>query len=164
MNIYEIDNEIRLLVEDMMNTVDENGEVVVDTTRLDELQQEREQKLENIACYIKNLEAEAKAIKEEEANLNKRREADEKKVGYLKKLLTDSIIGAGDDKFKTVKCNVWFKPSDAVVIPDKDLLDPAYMKKKETYDPDKERIKEALEAGQEVRGAFLEHRNNIQVK
>ena len=58
MNLYEIDNEILSCV-DM-----ETGEVV-DMDKLNNLQMERDQKIENIGCWIKNLLADAKALKEE---------------------------------------------------------------------------------------------------
>ena len=56
MTIYEIDQAI-------MECVDiETGEII-DTEQLDKLQMERDTKLENVACWIKELTAEAEAIK-----------------------------------------------------------------------------------------------------
>ena len=58
MTIYEIDQAI-------MNCVDvETGEII-DTEQLDKLQMERDAKLENVACWIKDLKAEAEALKNE---------------------------------------------------------------------------------------------------
>ena len=58
MTIYEIDQAI-------MECVDlETGEII-DTEQLDKLQMERDAKLENVACWIKDLKAEAEALKAE---------------------------------------------------------------------------------------------------
>ena len=65
MNLYEIDTEI-------LGCVDmETGEII-DDGRLDRLQMEKEKKIENIACWYKNLKAEEGAIDSEIKNLNAR--------------------------------------------------------------------------------------------
>ena len=63
MNIYQIDAAIQACLDmDTDELVDmDTGEIL----SLDALQMEREQKLENVACYIKNLTADADALKAE---------------------------------------------------------------------------------------------------
>lgn len=54
MTLYEIDKSIEALV----NAVDpDTGEITVDNDALDALLMERDTKVENIACCIKNLSA-----------------------------------------------------------------------------------------------------------
>ena len=57
MNLYDIQNEILSCCIDT-----ETGEII-DADRLDELQMEKKTKIRNIACWIKNLKAEAAAYK-----------------------------------------------------------------------------------------------------
>lgn len=110
--LYEIDKNIEALV----NTVDpDTGEIIVDNDMLDALLMERDAKIENIACYIKNLTADAKALKEEEAALSARRKTTEKKVERLKDYLTYALQG---EKFQTAKCAVSFRKSSAVEVDD----------------------------------------------
>lgn len=110
MTLYEIDKSIEQLV----NAVDpETGELLVDNDALDALMMERDGKIENIACFIKNLTADAKALKDEEAALAERRKAAEKKAERLKDYLTYVL---GGEKFQTVKCAVSFRKSQAVEI------------------------------------------------
>ena len=59
MNIYEIDSAILACVDS------ETGEVI-DIEKLAELQVERERKIESVACWVKNLTANAQNIREEE--------------------------------------------------------------------------------------------------
>lgn len=112
MTLYEIDKNIEALV----NAVDpDTGEITVDNDALDALLMERDTKIENIACYIKNLAADAKAIKEEEAALFARRKTTEKKAERLKEYLTYALQG---EKFQTAKCAVSFRKSSAVEVDD----------------------------------------------
>ena len=60
MTIYDIDNAILECI-DM-----ETGEII-DTDKLNELELERESKIEGVACWIKDLKAEAEALKIAEA-------------------------------------------------------------------------------------------------
>lgn len=166
MTLYEIDYQIRQFLDNMMDAVDEEtGEVLdIDPTKLEELNEAREQKLENITLYIKNLDAEAKAIKEEEKNLKDRRERAEKKAERLRNLLAMSMNSAGESKFNTARCAVSFRFSKSVVITDLDMIDEAYVKKTIDVKPDKVAIKQAIEAGEDVEGAYLEEKQNIQIK
>lgn len=166
MTLYEIDNEIRAFLDKMLDAVDEEtGEIIdIDPAELEQLNEAREQKIENIALYIKNLEADAKAIKEEEKNLKERRERAEKKADRLRDLLAMSMTNAGETKFNTARCAVSFRASKSVVITDLDLIDEAYVKKTIDIKPDKTAIKKAIEAGEDIEGAHIEEKQNIQVK
>ena len=165
MTLYEIDNEIRLFIDRMMDAVDENGELVeVDPTQLEALQAERDAKWESIACYYKNLIADAAAIEAEEKNLKARREAMTNKAERLKGLLTASMQNAQKDKFDTARCAISFRTSTQVIIPDEDKLDAMYMRAKTEYKPDKKLIKENIKAGIKVGGAYLQDVKNIQIK
>ncbi len=95
MTLYEIDKNI----EQLANAVDpETGELLVDNDALDALMMERESKIENIACYVKNLAADVKALKDEETALAERRKATEKKAERLRDYLDYALKG---QKFQT---------------------------------------------------------------
>ena len=71
MTIYEIDQAI-------MECVDlETGEII-DTDKLNELELERESKIEGVACWIKDLKAEAEALKNEKQALAERQKSGRK--------------------------------------------------------------------------------------
>ena len=80
MTIYEIDQSIASLV-------DPNTGEIGDYDMFCELQMEREAKVENMALWIKNLNAEADAIKAERDNLYEREKAARNKADRLKKYL-----------------------------------------------------------------------------
>lgn len=165
MTLYEIDAQIKATLDRMLETVDEEtGEVAVDPAELEQLQAAREQKLENIALYIKNLDADAVAMKAEENNLKERRQAAERKAERLRSLLSMSMLQAGEDKFTTARCAVSFRRSEVVNVLDLDMLDAEYVVEKKEYSADKKKLKEALKAGLDITGAVLEEKQNIQIK
>ena len=153
MNLYEIDNAI-------MNCVDmETGEIV-DMEALEDLQMERDQKIENIGCWIKNLLADAKALKEEKDNLAARQKAAENKAASLKAYLSSYLNG---EKFKTAKVSISYRKSDSVNIAEGAVIPEEYLKYSEPT-PDKIGLKAALKAGEKIQGISLVTSNNIQIK
>ena len=159
MTIYEIDNEI-------MNCVDmETGEVI-DTDKLNELQMERETKIENVACWIKELKAEAEAIKNEKQALADRQRVAENKAESLKNWLAYALNG---EKFKTSKCSVSYRNSESVEVTDEGLE--ALMREHEdllTYkapEPNKKAIKDAIKNdGLTVAGVQLLQKTSTIIK
>lgn len=153
-SLYEIDKSI-LTCCDM-----ETGEIL-DPERLDGLMMEREQKCENIALYIKNLQADALAYEAEKNAFAEREKAAKGKVEQLKKYLAYAL---GGEKFSTSKCAVSFRRSEKVDITDKSLIPVEFFKTSITYEPDKTAIKKAIKDGQEVGGCQLIESLNPQIK
>lgn len=161
-SLYEINTEIEAVLAQLMDSADaETGEVdEACTQRLEELQMQREEKLDNIGAYIKNLLAEAAALEAEEAKLKERREAKVNKAERLKKYLADNLDGK---PFESARVVCTWKKSDAVIVDDVDLLPEEFVKVETKRTPIKPQIKKAIKAGTEVRGAWLENRNNLQI-
>ena len=153
MKLYEIDQAI-------LNCIDlETGEII-DTEQLDKLTMEREAKLENVACWIKELKAEAEALKAEKMAFAKRQQVAENKMESLKKYLVYALDGQA---FKTVRASVTFRKSQAVEIADIYKLDENYLKYKEP-EADKTAIKEAIKQGKTVAGATLVENTSVIIK
>lgn len=153
MKLYEIDNAI-------MDCVDmETGEII-DIERLSSLQMERDQKIEGIGCWIKNLLADAKALKEEKDNLAARQKAAENKAASLKAYLSSYLNG---EKFKTAKVAISYRKSDSVDIAEGAVIPKEYLKYSEPT-PDKIGLKAALKSGEKFHGISLVTSNNIQIK
>ena len=149
MTIYEIDGAI-------LDCIDlETGEVI-DVEKLTELQMEREKKIENVACWIKELKAEAEAIKAEKQALADRQRVAENKADSLKRWLAYALDGK---KFSTARCAVSFRSSESVEVTEEGLE--ALMKEHDellTYkkpEPNKTAIKQAIKDGLSVSGVQL---------
>lgn len=107
MTLYEIDQALLACI-DM-----ETGEV--DIEKYEQLAEEKDKKIENIACYYKALTAEAEAIKAEEKALAERRKAKENKAESLKKFLASVLNG---EKFESARCSVSWRKTQAAEITD----------------------------------------------
>lgn len=151
--LYEIDEEI-------LNCVDmETGEII-DVERLGQLQLAREDKVEGIALWIKNLLSDVDAIKSEEEKLAQRRKANENKAKNLKEYLSKFLNG---QKFKTPKVSISYRKSESVEVSDISKLDDDYLKFAEPT-VDKTKVKKALEAGVMLQGVELLEKQNIQIR
>lgn len=158
MSIYDIDDAILSIV-DM-----ETGEIE-DEKRFDELQMERSKKIENTGCLYKNLVAEAKAMKEEEANLAQRRKAVENKAERIKALLVYALKG---EKFESPKLRCSYRKAKSVQVDDgfvawaQEHADDLLTYKEPT--PNRTAIKAALADGREVEHAEIVTNESLQVK
>lgn len=159
MSLFEYDK----IIEDAIDrAVDpETGEI--DETMaeaIEELQMDRESKIENLAMYVKDLKARAKAIKEEETALAKRRKALENKVDGITEYLSAALAG---EKFETAKTRISWRKSESVAIADDALIPSEFLRMKEP-EYDKTALKKALKDGAKIQGVTLEEKQNIQIK
>ena len=158
MTLYEIDQNIMALI-------DEDGEIT-NPEAFDELQITRSEKLEGIACWIKNLNADIKAIKDEEERLKERRIHLVNKVSSLAGYLEHALNG---EKFSTPRVAISYRTSSAVEITD----NVAFVDWAKSYDPsllhikaepNKTAIKNALNGGMDIPLAQIVERKSMQVK
>lgn len=153
MTLYEIDQKL-------LDCIDlETGEIL-NEERLNELQMERNEKLEKVALWIKELNAEADALKAEKQAFADRQKAAENKAESLKKWLANALAG---EKFKTTKVMVSFRKTQSIEVADIFALDENYVKYSEPT-ADKAAIKKAIEAGEIVKGAQLVEGTSISIK
>lgn len=153
MNLYEIDNAI-------LDCVDlETGEVF-DVEKFEELSLTRDERIEGICLWIKNLRAEAEALKAEKDAFAKRQKAAENKMESLKKYISGYLAGTA---FKSSKVNVSFRKSESLEISEDAIIPDEFLKHKEP-DVDKVALKAAVKAGAYVVGVDIIENLNIQIK
>lgn len=158
MNLYEIDHAI-------LNCVDmETGEII-NVDALNTLEMERDEKIENIALWIKNLLSDAEQIKAEKDALEEREKSARNKAENLKKYLSGYLNGS---KFSTPKVVILFRKSESVDISDINKImslndADSYLKYAEPK-PDKTAIKDAIKNGKKIPGCSLVEKQNIQIK
>ncbi len=158
LSIYEINKAILELVDE------ETGELT-DYEAFENLQMAKEEKIENLCLWIKDLNAEAKAIKEEKDNLAKRQKTVENKMASVKAFLTTVLCG---EKFKTPKVVVSYRKSEKVEIAE-GFMEWAKANAKELLtlkEPEVSltAIKEAIKSGREIPFASIVSNSSIQIK
>lgn len=138
------------------------SDALVDT--LEALQDAIEDKAENIAKFIRNLEADAKIIREEEQRLAERRRAIEAKVDKLKMYLQEQLEIAGLQKVKrpTITVAIQANPPSVDVI-DETLI-PADFLIPQAPKVDKRSILERLKKGEAIPGVTLKHTKGVRIR
>lgn len=170
MNLYQINAEIEQLenaAEDGLLIDEETGELMTLEQALDQLHMMKTEKVENIALFIRNLDAESVALKAEEERFAKRRKAAEAKSERLRAYLLSALTkeDGTTEKVKTTRVNVSVRLSGpSVVFTDETLLPMEFKIQKIEVKPDKASIKEVLMRGIEVPGAKLERGRSVIIK
>lgn len=166
MKLYELTNDYMSLMQAIDN--DELPEEAIADT-LEAITAGIEEKADSIACLLKNLDAECKAIKAEEERLAERRKSKEKSIERIKQYLSESLQNAGIDKVETARNRITFRKSEAVEIVEEVFIKWASLNRDDllTYSEpkaNKTEIKKALKSGAEIVGAELRINQNIQIK
>ncbi len=165
MKLYEIANDYLALLQ----AIDEGEipeEAIADT--LEAIEGEIEYKADNLACVLKTLNAEVAAIKVEEKALAERRKQKENASERIKNYLSDVLQSLDINKLETARNKITFRKSESVVIGEgfiawaqenrDDLLSYSAPTANKTA------IKAALKEGAEIEGAYIENKQNIQIK
>lgn len=163
-NLYELNSEYSRIMADVMEWAEQNeGEISAELEKaLEDIEISIEEKIENTAVYIKNLEAEAEMIKAEEKKLAERRKACETKAERVREWLSINLDGKS---FKSAKCVISWRKSESVEVdvPAESL--PAYYQNvKTTVTADKALLKAALKSGEIISGVTIHEKQNMQVK
>lgn len=159
--LYDITAEMQAAFDQLY--VDEDG-VVQGMDALEAVTARFEDKAEAVACFIKQLEAEAEMLQAEEDALYKRRQAKEHKAVRLRTYLANCIQAAGRDRFETPRVECKFRRSKQVVVSQLSLVPEEFIKEDVRKSADKKAIRKYIEAGGEVPGADLVECQNLQVR
>lgn len=160
--LYEIDAAILAAVDQ------ETGEIL-DVEKLDALQMERDAKLEGVALWVKDLKAEAAAVKEEADKLNARKKALDNKIEGLKAWL---LYALGGEKLTTPRCKVYQTHSQRLKVVNETALvsfiqtlnDPGQFLRFPEPELKKDEIKKALKNDVVIPGAELEATESVVIK
>lgn len=164
--LYEINHDIENLINAVTNP--ETG-VVEDLGALNDLLLEREQKLESVALYCKDVHAEWVAVTHEIMKLQKRADNLETTEAGLEFYLANALDG---QKFSTPRCEIKFRKSESVQFDDeKKFIEWAkenfaidFVIHKETDAPNKVKIKKYLKEGGTLEHCRIVEKKNIQVR
>lgn len=157
MKLYEIKEEFLRLAD-----MDLDEQTLKDT--LESLEFDLEEKIDSVACFIKSLEAEETALKNEVDNLLVRAKNKAKKADSLKQYLFNTLKQLDKPKFETSRNVLSIKKNPVSVVLDEGFNESKYIVEKVSYQADKVSIKEALQNGEIIPGARLEQKERLEVK
>lgn len=155
---YELLNSI----DDFENLTPEQVEEL--TKEIELTEQDFYNKSENYVKYINSLESENLIIENEIKRLTKLKKSNENKVKFLKTNLLNGMEMMAKNKidFPTFKLSI--RNSKAVNINESDLIPEKFKNEVTEIKIDKKLIKTALENGENIPGASMEIRKNINIR
>ena len=129
-------------------------EVVNDT--LEALSDEMETKAINVTKFMRNMETTAKAIKEAETEMAKRRKSLENRIKWMKDYLKGSMEHTGITKIECpyFKLSIQKNPA-SVVINSEELIPKKFKEQVTSWKINKTAIKNAIKSGETIHGAVL---------
>lgn len=164
MKLYDIANEYEMLLENTFD--DETGEVnEVALSQLNEIKEDMEKKSIALASYIKNIDAECKAIEEAAKQMERRKKYLENKVNYLTDYLHSNMERCAINEIKCPYFQIKLKKCPiSVNVLDENIIPNEYKKEKMTITLDKLKLKEELLAGVVINGAELKQNTRIEIR
>lgn len=161
MTIYDIDREIERI---LSMTDEETGELPDSAfEELEQLQLDRQTKIDNAGCLFLELQAEAKAIADQEAVLAERRRAKQRRADRIKRYLEYATDG---EPFASDRVEMKWRRSTKVEIDDALFMqrpEERFLRQRPP-EPDKDAIKRALKAGELICGAALIESKSLTIK
>ena len=138
---------------------------------LDGMEQELVRKAENVAVYIKNMEAEAKTLKTEEDRLKARRQAKENAAKRMREYLMDCMKQANISKIDEPRAIISLRnnPESVEISDENDFISWAnedhdeYLRYK-APEINKTAVKNALKSGAEIPFAALTRSQSLTIK
>lgn len=161
MKLYEISQGFEYLLS-LMEDPDTDLEMLNDT--LESLEFELEEKAENIVKIMKSIEAQEKALKDEENRLSSRRKTFENKREGLKKYLQNNMELMKKDKIKTALFSINIQNNPPSVDIKDETKVPKKYKVKQPDKIDKKAILEDLKADIKVRGCEMVQGRSLRIR
>lgn len=161
--LYELSSAVRSVLDGMCVVDEETGEVF-DQSNVDDLSIAFDEKVDSCGCYVRELMAEWKAYCDEAARLDKKAKAVKRRIESMQAYIGRCMAEVGEDRVEGRHVTVKFRRSSAVNVTDADALPEEYVRVTHRIEPDKARIKAAINAGIEVPGAEIEQRRTLVVE
>lgn len=159
MNLYELTDSYLKVLE-----LIENGEEGLEDT-LESINDTIELKADGYARIIRNLEANAVALKVEIDRLTNRRRSIENSIDRLKENLKVSMMQMDKLKIKTELFNITVANNPlAVNVIDEKLIPEEYFKVEIIRKLDKFSLRDAIKNGEEIQGAELTQGKGLRIK
>lgn len=112
--------------------------------------------------YYRQLASDEAAIDEEIKRLQALKKKAQARIQFVETTISDAMQIAGISKIETPTVKLSFWSSSSVKITEEFLIPPSFFLVKTEID--KAKIRKTLLAGEEVEGAELEHKQNLQIK
>ena len=131
---------------------------------LNDLAGQEADKVDAFGSFIRVESARAEACKKEAQRLANKAKTAEGRISYLKHMYLCTMQSAGLKKVQGSAYTLSIREADSVNVTDVTVLPDLYIRRKETVEPDKVVLREALKGGIEIPGAVLVKTQSLQVR
>ena len=167
-SIYNISSDLKKIYEDLDNGngIDlETGEIKPEIMQqLSISRNELETKAVDYGYVIKAFDDEIDIIDREIERLEERKAYVKKNKERMKTIVGSAMEEFGISKIKSETLQLSFRKSESVEVFDESLVDEKFKKVKTEISLDKTAIKNAIKNGEDVQGAKIVEKNNLQIK
>ena len=128
------------------------------------LKEELSNKSSNIIKYLRNLDAEAIAIKDEVDRLTKAKKSRERKSKSLKEYLVNTMVVLDKTKIESDLGTYGLRKSHPLEILDMSKIPEEFIKRKEEISVDKRAVSAYIKSGHDIEGAALVEKYSLQIR
>lgn len=125
---------------------------------------ELDSKAENYVKVIRSVEGDISVIDDEIKRLKEIRDGKSRVVDRMKEALSTAMTAFKVDKIETALMKLFFRKSESVEILDETLVPEQYKLSRVVVNPDKILIKKLIKSGEEIPGAEVVEKLNLQIK
>jgi len=159
MKLLDIADEFQKLYE----LASESDDIETLNSLYQEIEAKLEEKADNTRLILSKLDSDIEFLNKEIKRLQERKKMIERNKESLKTLLSIALKLSGVEKLKTKKATFYFAPTPPrVVINDENLIPDEFKIVKTEID--KQKLKEALKNGLEIKGATLEQNETLRIR
>ncbi len=158
-SMYELRQQWQAVL-DMATDPEVDEQAIIDTLGM--IEADIEAKADNYAIIIRTLQADSTACGDEIKRLQARKKSLDANTSRLKQNLYEAMVAVGKTKFKTELNSFGTRKSERVVIDDDAEIDEQYRKIK--IDFDRTAIKQAIKAGETIKGASLFTHESLSIR
>lgn len=163
-SLYEINQDYLNLINSSFSIDEETGEILFDEEKLNAINDEFENKVDNIVSLVKEKKALVEARKKEIEALKERNERDLKVIDNLQNYVLSSMTLRDRKKVETARNSVTYRISKSVNIFNEALVPSQFIKEEIKTSIDKKAIMESLKNGETVDGCAILEKKNISIK
>lgn len=160
-SIYELNKDYAELSA-MLEAAETPEEIEAIQNTLEMIDLSIEEKIENTAKYMVNVESDIQGLKTEIDRLTKIKKAKENAVERLKNNVEYAMKQKGVEKLEVGTFKAYYKKSESVEITNLDVIPADYTRVE--IKADKVAIKKAIKAGEVVDGAHIQTNMNFYIK
>lgn len=162
MTLYQLSGQWREAYETLSQDAELDAQTFADT--MEALTGDVQEKAKNVAAFVGNLEASVSAMKEAEKRMAQRRKSAENRLKWLYGYLLENMQRCDITRIEAPEYVIRRQLNPpSVRIGSAEALPPKYLRVPPP-EPDKAAIKDALKAGEDVPGAYLERGERVVIR